>query len=147
MDIKDLQLASLRIENGILKEDIKDIKPKQMLDARDLANRFGVVIETLHRWTNEGRLPKPEYLNGRRVWHESDIEDAEARILTRNNPNSKPPQKGGNIRKRAKMLNLKASYKSDLGWAFFDVAADVWITDPDERLDDAAALTFLKGEQ
>lgn len=56
---------------------------ERFLRAKDLQARYGISHATLYRWTYAGKLPKPEFLNSQRVWRQSVIEKAEAKMLAR----------------------------------------------------------------
>jgi predicted DNA-binding transcriptional regulator AlpA len=82
-------------ENNPLSEaDIKEYIRQQLRESRyrnpredrflrasDLRKRFSISDPTIFRWTRTGKLPSPQYLNGCRVWRESDIRIAEERML------------------------------------------------------------------
>jgi hypothetical protein len=48
-------------------------KPYRCLTARQLGERYHVVIRTLDRWLQRGILPPPIIINGRRYWDEAEI--------------------------------------------------------------------------
>lgn len=45
--------------------------------ARVLCQRYNVVTRTIDRWTEDGILPPPEYINGIRYWDQDEIEECE----------------------------------------------------------------------
>jgi len=45
--------------------------------ATSLRKRWDISNMTLWRWIQAGKLPQPKYINGKRVWLQSDIEQAE----------------------------------------------------------------------
>ena len=66
----------------LLRESLyKEPREDRFLRAKDIRSRYGISDPTIHRWTSSGKLPKPEYLNGMRVWRQSVIEAAEQQML------------------------------------------------------------------
>jgi predicted site-specific integrase-resolvase len=73
-----------------------DNKPYRRLTARRLCERYDVVVRTIDRWLEQGILPPPLIINGRRYWDEEEIERSERERMTRrnaaaNNPPSPSP--------------------------------------------------------
>lgn len=60
----------------------KDFPNERFLRAKEIRSRYSISDPTLHRWTSSGKFPRPEYLNGMRVWRQSVIEAAEAKMLS-----------------------------------------------------------------
>ena len=54
---------------------------KKYLTSADLRERFGIAPVTLWRWTKNGKLPRPRYINGRKRWAEEEIIAAEGRLF------------------------------------------------------------------
>ena len=52
------------------------------LRAKDIRTRYGISDPTLYRWAKSGKIPKPEFINGQRVWRQSIIEVAEQKMLS-----------------------------------------------------------------
>ena len=52
----------------------------RLASARRTADHFGVSLRTVNRWVEQGHLPQPEYVNGRRYF---DLEEAERRMAAR----------------------------------------------------------------
>jgi predicted DNA-binding transcriptional regulator AlpA len=61
---------------------IKFEPQERFLRAKDLRARYGIADATIYRWVDSGKLPEPEHLNGIRVWRESTIAAAEAKLLS-----------------------------------------------------------------
>ncbi|WP_420598959.1 helix-turn-helix transcriptional regulator [Neptuniibacter sp.] len=117
---------------------------KRLWFAPDLSAHFGVSDSTLHKWVREGKLPKPQYLNGRRCWLSAQVVAAEEAMLTTDNTRSKPPLPNSPAIRRAAMRSgLRASFKKGKGWAFAASDGSVWETDPEKRMSDSEALSYL----
>ena len=54
---------------------------ERFLRAGDIRARYSISDPTLFRWTKSGKFPRPEYLNGCRVWRQSVVEAAEVKML------------------------------------------------------------------
>ena len=54
-----------------------DSTPSRRLTARRLCERYDVVVRTIDRWLEQGILPPPLIINGRRYWDEQQIEERE----------------------------------------------------------------------
>jgi predicted site-specific integrase-resolvase len=52
-------------------------KPKRRLRTRSLCERYDIVGRTVDRWVEQGILPPPMKINGRRFWDEDEIEQRE----------------------------------------------------------------------
>ena len=50
--------------------------------APSLLKRWDISDMTLWRWLQAGKLPQPKYINGKRVWLQSEIEQAEESLLS-----------------------------------------------------------------
>jgi predicted site-specific integrase-resolvase len=57
-----------------MKDNIKGRGATRYLSARRIADHYGVSLRTVDRWIQQGVLPQPEYINGRRYL---DLEEAE----------------------------------------------------------------------
>jgi DNA-binding transcriptional MerR regulator len=44
------------------------------LTARSLADRYGISLKTIDRWTEAGILPRPMRVNRRRFWDATELE-------------------------------------------------------------------------
>jgi len=50
--------------------------------APSLRKRLGGISDmTLWRWLQAGKIPQPKYMNGKRVWLQSEIEQAEQKMF------------------------------------------------------------------
>lgn len=54
---------------------------ERFLRSRDIRARYSISDPTLFRWTKNGKFPKPEFMNGFRVWRQSVVEAAEVEML------------------------------------------------------------------
>lgn len=52
-------------------------KDQSFVRAPALRDRWEISDMTLWRWLKAGKIPNPKYINGKRVWLQSDIEQAE----------------------------------------------------------------------
>jgi predicted DNA-binding transcriptional regulator AlpA len=62
--------------------------PNRWVRAPEIQHHFGLSTgysATLWRWVRDGKLPQPQYLNGKRVWRAGDILEAEKNLLARGN--------------------------------------------------------------
>lgn len=57
-------------------------REERFLRSKDIRARYSISDPTLFRWTRDGKFPEPEYMNGCRVWRQSVVEAAEAKMLT-----------------------------------------------------------------
>jgi predicted DNA-binding transcriptional regulator AlpA len=60
----------------------KSSKTKKWNRAPFLRNRYGCSDPTIYRWTKSGKIPKPKYLNGQRVWSDEDIALADKNLIS-----------------------------------------------------------------
>lgn len=60
----------------------EDIRQDHYVRSADVAARFSINKSTIWRWIESGKLPKPFYLNGSRVWLNSAILEAEKKIVS-----------------------------------------------------------------
>lgn len=61
-------------------------KPDNLVKVGQVRKYFSVADTTLRRWIERGWMPEPQYLNGVRVWRQSDIDGVEEILLTRHKP-------------------------------------------------------------
>ena len=57
-------------------------KTKQFHRAPFMRKRYDCSDPTLYRWTKAGKVPKPKYLNGQRVWTDDDVEQADKNLIS-----------------------------------------------------------------
>jgi predicted DNA-binding transcriptional regulator AlpA len=60
---------------------ILDFQKERFIRAKEIRNRYSFSDPTLFRWCNSGKFPKPEYLNGMRVWRQSVVEKHEKQMF------------------------------------------------------------------
>jgi predicted DNA-binding transcriptional regulator AlpA len=44
--------------------------------------RYNCSDPTLYRWTRSGKIPKPRYINGQRVWSDDQVEEADNNLVS-----------------------------------------------------------------
>jgi len=54
----------------------------RLLIAREVCERFRISKTTMWAWINAGLLPQPHHLRQRAVWRATEIDAAEAKLLT-----------------------------------------------------------------
>jgi predicted DNA-binding transcriptional regulator AlpA len=60
---------------------IVDFQKERFIKAKEILKHYSISDPTIYRWCNSEKLPKPEYLNGMRVWRQSVIEKHEKQML------------------------------------------------------------------
>jgi predicted DNA-binding transcriptional regulator AlpA len=53
----------------------KKEKLESMLDAKDIADAFGVARQTIHVWMKSTDFPKPSKIGHKNYWRKSTIDD------------------------------------------------------------------------
>ncbi len=47
-----------------------------------MRERYGISDPTLYRYTKSGKIPKPKFINGQRIWTDEDVELADSNLIS-----------------------------------------------------------------
>lgn len=57
-------------------------QPERFYRAASMRARYDISDPTLYRYIRSGKIPKPHYVNGQRVWSDAQVKEADAAILS-----------------------------------------------------------------